>query len=467
MSSYLNKLPPPPPPPRAAPGAVPTSSDPSASTPASLGPPAPRKGHKSAGSLSGHYNDAPDLDIVRQPSQKRSRATSRVAASLRPSPPPSNGASTATSSSVGSSTPAVQTADTILPAFTAPPPPPPEPTLNRRYGPLPGDFYHPADVLSFDQIDPSLPTKLILLFIPGNPGLVGFYRSFLASLRNSLPADLRSQTKVYAVGHLRHTPDFKEDRGFNPQHLPSLQDQVTDKVTFVELLAQTDKLGTRDGPKLVVLGHSIGAWVGLQMLKERPQYISAVHALFPTISRMAETPNGRRLSPLFSSWALRPVFYSTSALSYLPTSLATRLVSLLTGQSGAGAETTAKLVSSPETVVAALTTAREELARVTDLDAALLEQYGDRVWFYWAAEGVDGWVTEEAVREIEGVLERKFGEEGRRRRQRCIEGMPHAFVLDEAHSTSLARKCAGWIVEDLAAAAVEELAQEGDAKDTA
>ncbi|GAA6055914.1 hypothetical protein JCM3770_002358 [Rhodotorula araucariae] len=466
MSSYLNKLPPPPPPPRAASGAVPTSDD---ASPAHLAPLAPRMGHKSAKSLSGHYNDAPDLDIVRQPSQKRSRATSRVAAALNPSPSPSNEASTTPSSSAGSSTPAVQTADTILPAFTAPPPPPPEPTLDRRYGPLPGDFYHPADVLFFDQIDQSLPSKLILLFIPGNPGLVGFYRFFLTALRDALPAHLRSQTKVYAVGHLRHTPDFKEDRGFNPQHLPSLQDQVTDKVTFVDLVAQTDKLGTPGGPKLVVLGHSIGAWIGLQMLKERPQYISTVHALFPTISRMAETPNGRRLSPLFSWWALRPVFYSTSALSYLPTTLATRLVSLLTGQSGAGAETTAKLVSSPETVVAALTMAREELARVTELDTALLEQYGERLWFYWAAEGGDGWVTEEAVREIEGVLERKFGEKGSRRRQRCAEGMPHAFVLNEAHSNSLARKCAGWIVEDLAAAGTTEATEEdsADATDTA
>ena len=228
------------------------------------------------------------------------------------------------------------------------------------------------------------------------------------------------------------------------------------------------------------------------MLKALPQHISSLHALFPTLSHMALTPNGRRLSPLFSSWALRPVFLSTSALSYLPRALLSRVVSLMTGQSGAGAQVTTALVGSPESVVAALAMAREELERVRDVDEAALERYGDRMWVYWAAEGVDGWVTEEAVREIDEVLERVGGEEGRARRQRCSEGMPHAFVLNEgasapdpprragpgrravepsgaavvaepvadslfprraAHTTSLARKCAGWIVEDLNAAA--------------
>lgn len=168
-----------------------------------------------------------------------------------------------------------------------------------------------------------------------------------------------------------------------------------------------------------------------QVLKERPTLVSSVHALFPTISHMAETPNGRSLSPLFSSWSLRPVFYSTSFLSYLPTGLTSRLVSLLTGQSGSGAQITTELVSSPETVLAALVMARHELATVTSLDEALLEQYGDRVWIYWAQENGDGWVSEEAVKEIEACLEKSWGEKGRKRRERCREGMPHSFVLNE------------------------------------
>ena len=268
MSSYLNKLPPPPPPPRAANSVAPASDDPQ---PAHLAVPTARKGHKSTGSTSSHYNDAPELDsVTRTPSQKRSRATSRAVASLNPSPPPPTASSTSPApaplpSTADDAPPVVPTDETILPAFTAPPPPPPEPTLSRRYGPLADSFHHPADVLTFPPISPALPLKLVLLFIPGNPGLVDFYRHFLASLRDSLPGELRNQTKLYAVGHLRHTPGFNEDRGFNPRGLPSLDDQVKDKCTFVEGIVEEDGIGRPDGPKLVVLGHSIGAWIGLQV----------------------------------------------------------------------------------------------------------------------------------------------------------------------------------------------------------
>lgn len=122
--------------------------------------------------------------------------------------------------------------------------------------------------------------------------------------------------------------------------------------------------------------------------------------------------------------------------SYLPTGLTSRLVSLVTGQSGSGANITTELVSSPETVIAALVMARQELAKVTALDVDLLDQYGDRLWIYWTEKDGDGWVTEEAIQEIEACLEKKWGEAGRKRRARCREGMPHAFVLDEGQSPS-------------------------------
>ncbi|GAA5986857.1 hypothetical protein JCM10908_000924 [Rhodotorula pacifica] len=464
MASLIPRGPPAPPPPKAstATGNPPTIREPTSSS--SLAPPAPRRGHKSVKSQ--HYNDAPDeLDLSLQRggagsgSQKRTRASSRVvadAAALQASP-----ASTATTTSRRPSvTPPLGSAlanEPILPAFDAPLPPPPEARLHRRYGPprstgADAQAQWPVDVLLLDQPALTEPTKLVILMVPGNPGLVSYYREFLPSIRDALPAELKEQTAIHAIGHLGHTPSATsaERRGFKPNAQATLEDQVADKVAYIDELAETYRFGEADAPKLILLGHSIGAWISLQMLKQRPSLVSAVHALFPTISHMAKTPNGRSLSPLFSSWSMRPVFYSTSFLSYLPTGLTSRLVSLITGQSGPGAKTTTELVSSPETVIAALVMARNELANVTALDEDLLETYGDRIWIYWSEKDGDGWVTEEAIEEIEGCLERKWGAQGRKRRARCKEGMPHAFVLDEAHTNSLARKCASWIVSDLA-----------------
>jgi hypothetical protein len=92
------------------------------------------------------------------------------------------------------------------------------------------------------------------------------------------------------------------------------------------------------------------------------------------------------------------------------------------------------LVSSPSTVLAALCMAKEELALVKELDVhALSDAVKDgKVWAYYAAEGVDGWVSESSVKEVEEVVESVVGREEREKRvKRCKEGMPHAFVLDE------------------------------------
>ncbi|POY73738.1 hypothetical protein BMF94_3276 [Rhodotorula taiwanensis] len=464
MSSLIPRGPPAPPPPRASTSAN-AGDRPSTSTSttasSSLAPPK-RPGHRSV--KSSHYNDAPDeLDLSLKRggstgagSQKRTRPVSRVlvadSAALHAGAGPSTllpRVSPPLSTVTGN--------EPILPAFDAPLPTiSPEARLHRRYGPprstsSDASAQWPADLLLLDQAAVAEQTKLVLLFVTGNPGLVSYYRHCLSTLRDTLPADLKNQTVVHAIGHLGHTPGMTsaERRGFRPNGQATLEDQVADKVAYVDELNETYRFGEPDAPKLVLLGHSIGAWICLQVLKERPTLVSSVHALFPTISHMAETPNGRSLSPLFSSWSLRPVFYSTSFLSYLPTGLTARLVSLLTGQSGSGAQVTTELVSSPETVLAALVMARHELATVTSLDEALLQQYGDRVWIYWAQENGDGWVSEEAVKEIETCLEKSWGEKGRKRRERCREGMPHSFVLNEDHSTSLARKCASWIVDDL------------------
>ncbi|GAA6007386.1 hypothetical protein JCM10207_006323 [Rhodosporidiobolus poonsookiae] len=469
MSSYLNSLPPPPPPPRTA-GTGAGSAAPSASPPldtdTSTAPPASqtpqRRTHKH--SQSTHWNDTPDLGLPSAGGpRKRERVTSRAfAPSLAATPEAgqSRRASASPSPSPQAPAPRVLPGDAILPAFQAPPPPPPEPVLSRRYGPrgLPADVLH-FPSLSSSSSDASTSsasstTKLVLLFLPGNPGLVNYYTAFLSSLRNALPSPLRETTEIYAVGHLGHsTAPGLEGRGFRPQEQASLDEQVEDKVRFVdELRGGALRVGQEGGARCVVLGHSIGAWVGMQLIKQRPS-LTALHMLFPTLSHMASTPNGRKLSPLFSSWTLRPVFYSTTALSYLPTALTSKLVGLLTGQVGPGMEVTTRLVSSPQTVLAALTMAREELATVTELDGAAVGQLAreGKLWIYYAAEGVDGWVTEDAAREVERTVEDAVGREQRERRvRRCIEGMPHAYVLDEAHSASLARKCAGWIVEDLA-----------------
>jgi hypothetical protein len=274
MSSLIPRGPPAPPPPKASTAGTPSTREPGGE--GSLAPPAPRRGHKSVKSQ--HYNDAPDeLDLSLKRggtagggsgSQKRTRAPSRVvadAAALQATP---------ATTRMPSVSPPLSTArgEPILPAFDAPLPPAPEARLHRRYGPprstgADAQDQWPADVLLLDQPALAEPTKLVILMVPGNPGLVSYYREFLPSIRDALPADLKGQTVIHAIGHLEHTPNATsaERRGFKPNAQPTLEDQVADKVAYLDELAETYRFGEEGAPKLILLGHSIGAWIGLQV----------------------------------------------------------------------------------------------------------------------------------------------------------------------------------------------------------
>ncbi|KDE07896.1 hypothetical protein, variant [Microbotryum lychnidis-dioicae p1A1 Lamole] len=247
----------------------------------------------------------------------------------------------------------------------------------------------PADLLKWPSTDPSTAPSTVLLFIPGNPGLVHYYTSFLSTIHRNLD---QTKSTIYALGHLDHSNHAK-------------------------------------------------------CIKARASLISSAILLFPTISHMALTPNGRRLWPLFSPLGLAPVGLSTALLSYLPRESLSRVVGRLSGQSGPGSLVTTGLVTSPGSVIAALTMAREEMRDVTDLDVEMLKKYGDRLCWYWARGDDDGWVLPSSVQEIEQVLDQAgFAKE---RRKKCEEGMQHAFILTTTHSDSLAIRCAAWVTDHI------------------
>lgn len=349
---------------------------------------------------------------------------------------------------------------------------------------------HLTDLLHWPQSPPPAtptPPKVILLFVPGNPGLPHYYIPFLEAIQRALPP---STCAVYALGHLGHSPSTP--RIWTGTGAVGLRGQVEDKVRMVDRLEGEWGVGKEGGPRLVVMGHSVGGWVIcevsgedsgggggsakgeggesarraertgttappgsatdtrplryfdiLQMLKLRPHLIHSAHLLFPTISHMATSPNGLRMSPLFSPALSPPFSLLTSALSLVPSRLLTPLVALAANQRAApaAAGVTTSLVQSPGTVVAAYALARDEMATIREVDEGVLKEFGGRMRWDWAKGEEDGWVAGESVGEIERVLD--GAGYAKERRVRCEEGMVHAFVLTdskrEAHGASAAR----------------------------
>lgn len=151
---------------------------------------------------------------------------------------------------------------------------------------------------------------VLIFFIPGNPGLVEYYRQFLDIVRKRLDARSSSQDTQFHlhgaslagfdVSGSRKTPSASQD-------LPlSLDAQVEDvynrlDMTVSRLRSEHD---IKDDLSIVVVGHSIGAYMVLQtvaqwqkMSRQGPTYmkLSAGICLFPTIYELATSPTGRQV----------------------------------------------------------------------------------------------------------------------------------------------------------------------------
>ncbi|XP_048519496.1 lipid droplet-associated hydrolase isoform X4 [Dendroctonus ponderosae] len=99
--------------------------------------------------------------------------------------------------------------------------------------------------------------KELIILIPGNPGVVGFYKQFANSLYE------KTDIPVWCLSHAGHNlaensitklPNFTEHR-----NLYGLKGQVKHKVDFLEKYLPHDA-------KVYLIGHSIGSYMALEVL---------------------------------------------------------------------------------------------------------------------------------------------------------------------------------------------------------
>ncbi|KAH9301525.1 hypothetical protein KI387_013108, partial [Taxus chinensis] len=108
-----------------------------------------------------------------------------------------------------------------------------------------------------------------ILFIPGNPGIISFYRDYLEVLYELLD----QKASVTAIGHVAHTSKDWEDG-----KLFSLQEQISHKVDFIK-----EQLLPRKTP-IILVGHSIGAYISLDIFKAFPEKVSYMIGMYPFLT---------------------------------------------------------------------------------------------------------------------------------------------------------------------------------------
>ena len=340
--------------------------------------------------------------------------------------------------------------------------------------------------------------RVFVVNIVGNPGIAAFYRTFALKLWASLSGSANS-ISVLTLGHANHCADAVSadlsdacvatsvpgrasspaDAARDPHadappppargssalqscwwalktmcnealktsglltstcRVFSLEEQVQHKVA---VLTQLQAL--HPGCIFVLTGHSIGAWIALEVMKRsRPIRDSTVKVvgMFPTLHHIGSSPNGVRLYPLFvygrtiaatlldavswaPRWAQRAIagFALDNQRSRMTNEAVSSLLGLFDGRVAHNF----------------LFMAKEEMEQVRSAaaSAVALREHQHKMEFYVGEQ--DPWNAADG-NEADG-LRRLFPQAAV---HSCTEGHSHSFVLDEISALNMASKVASW-----------------------
>ncbi|XP_066091289.1 lipid droplet-associated hydrolase isoform X1 [Saccopteryx bilineata] len=284
----------------------------------------------------------------------------------------------------------------------------------------------------FDDQSASRP-KLLVFIITGNPGFSAFYVPFAKAIYSSI----NRRFPVWVVSHGGHvlTPKDKkilatidDPNGQESKDTYGLRGQVEHKIAFLRAHVPKEI-------KLVIVGHSIGCYISLQILKLAPE-LPIIHSflLFPTIERMSESPNGRIATPLLC-W-LRYALYLPAylLLKPCPGMIKSWLIRMVLQRMNLQTEFSLLNVCEPFCLVNAAYLGAQEMMQVVKRDNEIIKEHLSKLTFYYGT--IDRWCPTEYYEDI-----KKDFPDGDIRL--CEKKIGHAFILSS--SQDMADVVADWL----------------------
>ncbi|KAI1314468.1 hypothetical protein EDD11_002131 [Mortierella claussenii] len=269
----------------------------------------------------------------------------------------------------------------------------------------------------------------VLFMIPGNPGIIDYYTPFLQTVHDTC----QGRIDIFGASHPGHSwgPHVTD-----PSRLYSIEEQVENKIAILDKLREMYPPGTR----FVLAGHSMGAWLAMRVLKARPNHgIERVFGLFPTLHRIADTPNGRKLSKSMLNPSVRGLvggLVSTLRFIFSAPPVLQSIVGLLTGQEDDMARVTSQKLLHSFVVKNCLFLGYHELESIKIIDRESIEEHTSKLVFYYGK--TDGWSPIENYYEMQEQFPKV-------KSYLCNQGMAHAFVL--GHGEAMGLLVGEWINE--------------------
>lgn len=280
---------------------------------------------------------------------------------------------------------------------------------------------------------------------PGNPGSVAFYDSYLSLIYEKSPENIA----CVAVGHANHsnmctqwgkTYNLKAQVCASSQFFtfqdqmiisPRRSLQVSHKLSFCKEL-----LAANPSAQLVLSGHSVGAYMVIEVIRELPpERVKAGHLLFPTVEHIGSTANGKALGPVFR-FAKSLAWLGTGLIACLPKGLQKSLVKAFVKDTSAEGVDAVLTLLHPQVTYNALYLAMHEMDEIKDFHFERYASFQQKLTFYFAK--TDDWVLPSTPSTVEKLLPESKVMVG-------DEGHLHAFVMKPSSNISMASKAFTWI----------------------
>lgn len=179
-----------------------------------------------------------------------------------------------------------------------------------------------------------------IFFVPGNPGLISYYYSFLPLLSQYLQTSNKPGVSGAVVGSFLKSGfricgtslgGFEVDEGTRSEEERKSPYGLREQIEFVErsLWNAVKDSGSQGNmkPKVILMGHSVGAYIAMEILRRHREREAKVGLdqmdiiggvlLFPTVVDIAKSPSGMKATVRLFLLIFNPLIYRGSKLVLL------------------------------------------------------------------------------------------------------------------------------------------------------
>lgn len=276
-------------------------------------------------------------------------------------------------------------------------------------------------------------THIVLL--PGNPGVIEYYRPVLRRIFERLPHDVSESTSIHGLGLPGH--DVRELNGAATFNIADHKKYV---MAFLDSTNLSPPLAES---RLVFIGHSYGSFLSLKVLNELGQSVRArasLVLLMPALWHMARCA-GTAMCLLLRDALGATTWTSWALTAALPERVRNKLIGLL-DHDPAVQTVTGRVVDGRRHGLYRniCNLARDEMVNImAPRDNAAAAALGPRTLFLHANR--DRWCPPDA----QSAIKEAFGPE--LTVEFTGEHVEHAFVLEREQSESVASSVASWVAE--------------------